>query len=49
MGTVFRGIDTQTDETVAIKQLKPEMSQPDMIERFQREGQALETFYYVGL
>jgi serine/threonine protein kinase len=41
MGTVFRGMDTQTAQTVAIKQLKKELAQPEMLERFRREGQAL--------
>jgi serine/threonine protein kinase len=41
MGTVYRGIDTHTQKTVAIKQLKSEIAQPDMIERFKREGEAL--------
>ncbi len=41
MGTVYRGMDTHTGQTVAVKQLRAELSQPDMIERFRREGQAL--------
>ena len=43
MGNVYRGIDTQTGEPVAIKVLKPEIvsSNPDMVERFVREGEAL--------
>ena len=43
MGTVYRGTDTQTGETVAIKALKPEIVKhsPDMVERFRREGEAL--------
>jgi predicted ATPase len=43
MGTVYRGIDRETGQTVAIKHLKPELvaSDPDMIERFNREGAAL--------
>ena len=41
MGTVYRGIDTRDESLVAIKQLKPELAQPEMIERFRREGQAL--------
>lgn len=41
MGTVYRGLDTQSKQTVAIKHLKPAMAHPDLIERFQREGQAL--------
>ena len=43
MGNVYRGIDTQTGEPVAIKALKPEIvaSNPDLVERFVREGEAL--------
>ena len=41
MGTVYRGIDSRTNTTVAIKQLKPDLAQPEMIERFKREGEAL--------
>jgi len=43
MGNVYRGTDTQTGQTVAIKVLRPEIlaSQPDMVVRFVREGEAL--------
>ena len=41
MGTVFRGLDTRTNTTVAIKQLKPELADTEMIKRFKREGEAL--------
>src|SRR5262245_24770518 len=43
MGQVYRGKDTQTGEAVAIKLLKPELvaSQPELLQRFQREGEAL--------
>ena len=43
MGDVFRGLDRQTDQPVAIKLLKPDIveSDPDLIERFTREGEAL--------
>jgi serine/threonine protein kinase/tetratricopeptide (TPR) repeat protein len=41
MGTVFRGIDQHTHQPVAIKQLKPDLNQPEVIERFKREGEAL--------
>lgn len=43
MGTVYRGIDTQTNETVAIKELKLEVmhTTPDILERFEREADAL--------
>ncbi len=41
MGTVYRGWDTHTNRLVAIKQLKPELTSPELIERFSREGAAL--------
>jgi serine/threonine protein kinase/tetratricopeptide (TPR) repeat protein len=41
MGTVYRGLDTHTNQTVAIKHLKPELTAPELIERFKREGEAL--------
>jgi serine/threonine protein kinase len=43
MGEVFRGQDSQSEQPVAIKRLKAEAlaDAPDLIERFQREGEAL--------
>jgi serine/threonine protein kinase/tetratricopeptide (TPR) repeat protein len=41
MGTVYKGLDTHTNQTVAIKHLKPELTAPELIERFKREGEAL--------
>ena len=43
MGEVFRGLDTQTDELIAIKALKQSVvkGDPEIIERFAREGEAL--------
>lgn len=41
MGTVYKGLDTQTNQTVAIKQLHPKLSDEQLIERFKREGEAL--------
>jgi tetratricopeptide (TPR) repeat protein/predicted Ser/Thr protein kinase len=43
MGTVYRGVDTQTGQPVAIKLLRPELvaSNPGLLERFAREGEAL--------
>ena len=41
MGTVYRGLDSVTEQNVAIKQLKAHIAQPEMIERFRREGEAL--------
>src|SRR5262245_32264989 len=43
MGEVYRGLDTQTNELVAIKALKQDVvrSDPDIVERFAREGEML--------
>lgn len=43
MGTVYKGTDTQTGNAVAIKYLDPNIvnNNPTMVERFQREGEAL--------
>lgn len=41
MGTVYRGLDNQTRQTVAIKQLKSGIATPETIERFKREGESL--------
>lgn len=43
MGTVYKGLDTETQTTIAIKILNPEavMSRPASVERFRREGQVL--------
>jgi predicted Ser/Thr protein kinase len=43
MGTVYRGLDRQTGQTVAIKSLKPDVIAHDttLLERFNREGEAL--------
>jgi serine/threonine protein kinase len=43
MGDVYRARDTQTGETVAVKALKPGVValDPDIVERFAREGQVL--------
>lgn len=43
MGTVYRGRDRQTTETIAIKVLRPDAiaSDPTVLERFQRESDAL--------
>lgn len=48
MGVVYRGIDTQTQQPVAIKQLKPEAAAyyPDAIARFQREAQVLRQLHH---
>jgi serine/threonine-protein kinase len=43
MGQIFRGLDLQTQEPVAIKVLRAEYTAhaPEMVERFIREGAAL--------
>lgn len=43
MGTVYRGLDTVTGETVAIKALRPELvsGNAEMLRRFVQEGEAL--------
>ncbi len=41
MGTVYCGSDTQTGNRVAIKRLNADLADPELIERFQREGEAL--------
>ncbi|MBN1934806.1 MAG: serine/threonine protein kinase [Anaerolineae bacterium] len=42
MGEVYRGLDTQTGQPVAIKALRPEVAgSPGLLERFVREGEAL--------
>src|SRR5574342_303423 len=43
IGSVYAGLDSLTGEKVAIKALRPEMvaSNPDLVERFRREGEAL--------
>lgn len=43
MGEVYRATDMQTGETVAVKALNPEIlkSDPTLLERFVREGEAL--------
>ena len=42
-GYVYRATDTVTGQEVAVKQLKPELidNQPDIVDRFEREGEAL--------
>jgi serine/threonine protein kinase len=41
MGIVYLGLNTHTQQQVAIKQLRADVTQPEMIERFKREGEAL--------
>lgn len=43
MGSVFKGLDLRTQEPVAIKVLRSDLTrqEPDMLTRFQQEGEAL--------
>ncbi len=43
MGEVFRGIDTHTEDVVAIKKLRSALitDEPDLVLRFEREGETL--------
>ncbi|MCB9101985.1 MAG: protein kinase [Anaerolineales bacterium] len=43
MGNVYRGLDLQNGQTVAVKVLRPEIvaADPDQVARFVREGEAL--------
>jgi len=41
MGTVYKGLDTQTEQLVAIKELHSDLTDSQLIERFKREGEAL--------
>src|SRR5574337_433203 len=42
MGTVYRATDAQTGQDVAVKLIARELAvDPDMLERFRREGEAL--------
>src|SRR5262245_31607130 len=41
MGDVYLGEDIQTEQRIAIKSLKPSFIQPEVIERFEREGSSL--------
>jgi serine/threonine protein kinase len=43
MGDIYRGIDIQTGQAVAIKALKPDLmlGSPDLVARFAREGEIL--------
>ena len=43
MGEVYRSLDIQTGQAVAVKLLRPDIvaSNPELVERFAREGEAL--------
>jgi predicted ATPase/Tfp pilus assembly protein PilF/predicted Ser/Thr protein kinase len=51
MGTVYRAKDTQSGEDVAVKLLKAEAADnnPDLIERFTREAEALRELNHPGI
>ncbi len=51
MGTVYRAKDTQSGEEVAVKLLKAEAADnnPDLIERFTREAEALRQLNHPGI
>jgi len=51
VGEVYRGVDTQTGATVAIKILKPDIvaSDPEAVERFQREAEVLRTLNHPNI
>jgi non-specific serine/threonine protein kinase len=41
MGIVYKGLDTHTEQIVAIKELHSHLTDDQLIERFRREGEAL--------
>ena len=41
MGAVFQATDLESEQTVAVKHLKPELANTEVLERFRREGEAL--------
>ena len=47
MGQVYLAMDTETNKQVAVKALKPDLTTPELIERFQREGEALSRLCFV--
>ncbi|MBN1565031.1 MAG: protein kinase [Anaerolineae bacterium] len=51
MGDVYKGTDTHTTETVAIKRLHESIiaDNPDIVDRFQREGEALRTLNHPNI
>src|SRR5260221_166029 len=51
MGTVYRGLDRQTSQAVAIKHLKPDViaDDPDLITRFEREGEILRSLNHPNI
>lgn len=49
MGTVYSGTDNHNGAKVAIKKLKPQISSPELIERFKREGEALRSLRHPNI
>ena len=50
MGTVYRATDSKADQDVAIKVIASELAvDPDMLERFKREGEALRQLRHVNI
>src|SRR5215813_8126696 len=51
MGAVYRGRDTQSGDTVAIKQLKPDLldNTRELLQRFVREGETLRTLNHPNI
>ena len=41
MGTVYRGVDRQTGNLVAIEHLRADITDSEIVERFRREGEIL--------
>ncbi len=48
-GIVYQCIDTETDQTVAVKVLRPEVIEPEAIERFRLESEVLERMGHRGI
>jgi non-specific serine/threonine protein kinase len=49
MGAVYRGLDRQTGQTVAIKSIRPELVDTALIARFQQEGETLRTLNHPNI
>ena len=49
MGAVYRGLDRQTGQTVAIKLIRPELVDAALIARFQQEGETLRTLNHPNI
>src|SRR5688572_27430992 len=49
MGTIYQGMDLQHNHLVAIKHLKSELSKPETIQRFMREGEMLRSLNHPNI